>query len=97
MKAVTAIRRMPTAVLNEVVMDPALVAPILASVVGVVVSVASVVRVVVSVASVVRVVVSVASVVGVMVSVVLSFGIWVIGASLLAAVSVHRCRSIVDE
>ena len=32
MKTVTATRKMPTAVLNEVVMDPALVAPKLASV-----------------------------------------------------------------
>ena len=35
MKAVTATRKMPTAVLNDVVMDPALVAPKLASVVWV--------------------------------------------------------------
>lgn len=39
MKAVTATMKKPTAILNEVVMGPALVAPKLASVVWVVVSV----------------------------------------------------------
>ena len=61
-KAVTETKMMATAVLNEIVMDPAPVAPIT---VGAVVSVASVVGVMVSVVLVVSVAWVVASVVGI--------------------------------
>ena len=77
-KAVTETKMMATAVLNEIVMDPAPVAPIT---VGAVVSVASVVGAMVLVASVVGVMVSVPSVVRVMVSVVLVVSVaWVVAS-----------------
>ena len=79
-KAVTETKMMATAVLNEVVMDPA---PVALITVGAVVSMASVVRVMVSVASVVGAMVSVVLVVSVAWVVASVVGICVVGVTVV--------------